>query len=144
VAPDQGRKTAASGRPGLIGVLLQRSLACKLLDETHESCCSSPGWFTGHPQIEEVEKPTAGNEEVLIKVRAAAVNPVDRLIKGPYFLRPMIGLRRPKDIRVGRDLAGEIEAVDSNVRLFRSGDAVFGTSLGVFAGMCVLAKTSWR
>lgn len=84
-------------------------------------------------RIEEVEKPTAQDEEVLIKVRAAAVNPVDRLISGPYFVRPMTGLRRPKDIRVGRDLAGEIEAVGSNVRQFRPGDAVFGTSLGVFA-----------
>ena len=79
-------------------------------------------------QIAEVEKPAPNENEVLIRVRAAAVNPLDGgLLKGrPYFVRLMTGLRKPKNARPGVDLAGEVEAIGRNVTRFTPGDSVFG------------------
>ena len=93
----------------------------------------------GSPDVlkyEEIEKPTAGDDEVLIKVRAASVNPLDwRLMRGkPLFVRLMIGgLRKPKITRPGRDVAGQVEAVGRNVTQFKPGDEVFGACRGAFA-----------
>ena len=91
----------------------------------------------GPPDVlryEEVEKPVPRDDEVLIKVRAASVNPVDRLFHGkPYVLRLMTGLRKPKDSRVGTDVAGQVEAVGRNVTQFKPGDEVFGVCKGAFA-----------
>src|SRR2546421_12582523 len=85
-------------------------------------------------QCEEIEKPTPGDDEVLIKVRAASVNPVDRLFRGrPYLVRIKIGLSKPKDIRLGRDVSGVVEAVGTNVTQFKPGDEVFGTCSGALA-----------
>jgi NADPH:quinone reductase-like Zn-dependent oxidoreductase len=86
-------------------------------------------------QCEEIEKPTAGDDEVLIKVRAASVNPLDRhLMRGePYIIRAMTGLGKPKTTRPGVDLAGQVEAVGRNVTQFQPGDEVFGGSRGTFA-----------
>ncbi len=86
-------------------------------------------------QWEEIEKPTAGDNEVLIKVRAASVNPYDfHFIRGePYLLRLMAGPRRPKDTRLGVDVAGQVEAVGRNVTQFKAGDQLFGTCRGAFA-----------
>ena len=91
----------------------------------------------GSPDVlkcEEIEKPTAGDNEVLIRVRAASVNPVDRLFRGrPYVVRIMTGLRKPKDTRLGVDVAGQVEAVGRNVSQFKPGDEVFGAGRGAFA-----------
>ncbi len=91
----------------------------------------------GGPEVlrcEEVEKPTPGDDEVLVRVRAAAVNPMDYgLMSGTYLMRLMTGLRRPKRTRPGADLAGEVEAVGRSVTRFRPGDAVFGVARGAFA-----------
>jgi len=91
----------------------------------------------GSPDVllcEEIEKPTPGDDEVLIKVRAASVNPFDRLYRGrPYMIRLMTGLRKPKDTRLGRDVAGQVEAVGRNVTQFKPGDEVFGSCRGAFA-----------
>jgi NADPH:quinone reductase-like Zn-dependent oxidoreductase len=85
-------------------------------------------------RIEDVEKPTPGDDEVLIKVRAAAANPMDcHFMSGVYLMRPMSGLRKPKMTRPGADLAGEVESVGRNVTLFKPGDAVFGCARGAFA-----------
>jgi len=86
-------------------------------------------------KVEEIEKPTAGDDEVLIKVRAAAANPLDfHFMRGkPYFIRLMSGLRRPKDTGIGRDVAGRVEAVGRNVTEFKPGDEVFGSCRGAFA-----------
>ena len=84
--------------------------------------------------VEEIEKPTPGEDEVLVKVRAAAANPMDyHLMSGTYFISPMTGFRRPKRTRPGVDFAGEVEAVGKNVRRFKQGDAVFGVARGAFA-----------
>lgn len=92
----------------------------------------------GAPDVlncEVIEKPTVGDDEVLIKVRAASINPLDwRLMRGrPYFLRITMGLRKPAEPRVGRDVAGEVEAVGRNIRLFKPGDEVFGACIGALA-----------
>ncbi len=85
-------------------------------------------------RLEEIEKPTAGDDEILIKVRAAAVNPLDLLFRGTsYMVRMITGLRKPKDTRLGVDVAGQVEAVGRNVTQFKPGDAVFGTCKGAFA-----------
>ena len=83
-------------------------------------------------QCEEIEKPTAADDEVLIKVRAASVNPLDwHLMRGtPYIVRVKTGLRKPKITRLGVDVAGQVEAVGKNVTRFQPGDEVFGTSRG--------------
>ena len=86
-------------------------------------------------QITDVEKPAPKEYEVLIKVRAASVNPLDwHFMRGtPYFLRMMTGLRKPKDTRLGVDVAGDVEAVGRNVTQFKPGDQVFGSCRGAFA-----------
>jgi len=85
-------------------------------------------------RVEHVEKPTPGDNEVLVKVRAAAANPMDcHLMSGVYLMRLMSGLRKPKMTRPGADLAGEVESVGRNVTLFKPGDAVFGCARGSFA-----------
>jgi NADPH:quinone reductase-like Zn-dependent oxidoreductase len=92
----------------------------------------------GSPDVlrcEEIEKPTAGNSEVFIKVRAASVNPYDwHFMRGmPYFVRIPAGLRKPKDKRLGVDVAGEVEAVGRNVTQFKPRDEVFGLCRGALA-----------
>ena len=86
-------------------------------------------------KFEEIEKPLAGDNEVLIKVRAASVNPLDwHFMRGtPYLVRIMTGPRRPKSPRLGVDVAGQVEAVGRNVTQFKAGDEVFGTCRGAFA-----------
>jgi NADPH:quinone reductase-like Zn-dependent oxidoreductase len=71
----------------------------------------------------------------LIRVRAASVNPADlHLMRGtPYFLRIAAGLRKPNITRLGLDVAGQVEAVGSNVTEFKPGDEVFGLCRGAFA-----------
>src|SRR2546427_7386129 len=85
-------------------------------------------------QFTEVEKPTPKDNEVLIKVRAASVNPLDLFtMRGAPLIRLIPGLRTPKDKRLGVDVAGQVEAVGRNVTEFKSGDEVFGVSRGAFA-----------
>lgn len=91
----------------------------------------------GSPDVlrcEEVDKPTPGDGEVLVRIRAAAANPMDYgFMGGTYIMRPMTGLRKPKRTRPGVDLAGEVEALGANVAAFRPGDEVFGVGRGAFA-----------
>jgi len=91
-------------------------------------------------RVEEVEKPVPNDNQVLVKVRAAAVNPLDLTIRGLLLLRPLSGLRKPKDTRLGVDYAGTVETVGKNVTNFKPGDEVFGGKTGAFAEyVCVLA-----
>jgi NADPH:quinone reductase-like Zn-dependent oxidoreductase len=87
--------------------------------------------------LEEREKPSPKKNEVLVKVHAASVNALDwRPFTMPRFVLRIIGavLRRPKgDASFGVDLAGRVEAVGANVKLFRPGDEVFGLCKGAFA-----------
>ena len=86
-------------------------------------------------KCEELEKPAPKHDEVLIKVRAASVNPLDwRLMKGkPRALRIVPRLLKMPIGRPGVDAAGEVEAVGSNVTQFKPGDQVFGGCRGAFA-----------
>jgi NADPH:quinone reductase-like Zn-dependent oxidoreductase len=84
-------------------------------------------------QFTEVTKPVPKDDEVLIKIHAASVNPVDRLFRVPFFIRIMTGLRKPKDPRVGVDVSGQVEAVGRNMTQFKPGDEVFGLCRGAFA-----------
>ena len=94
-------------------------------------------------RLEEIEKPVPDDNQVLIKVRAASVNPLDwHFMEGtPYIVRLMgIGLLKPNVAQVGVDFAGTVEAVGRNVTQFKPGDDVFGGRTGAFAEyVCVLA-----
>jgi len=91
-------------------------------------------------KVEEVEKPVPNDNQVLLKVRANSVNPLDLTIRGPLLLRPLFGLRKPKDTRLGVDYSGTVEAVGKNVTNFKPGDEVFGGKNGAIAEyVCVLA-----
>jgi len=86
-------------------------------------------------KLEDIEKPTPGDDQVLVRVRAASVNPLDwHYVRGmPYVMRLGEGLRKPKVIRLGVDFAGTVEAVGTKVKRFRPGDEVFGGRTGAFA-----------
>jgi len=96
-------------------------------------------------QIADVEKPVPKHDELLIKVRAASVNPLDsHLMKGgPYIVRLLLGLGKPKIKRPGVDVAGHVEAVGKNVTQFKPGDAVFGMSKGAFAEYVCAPETAF-
>src|SRR6266436_3960825 len=87
-------------------------------------------------KLEEIEKPLPNDDQILVRVRAASVNPYDwHFVEGtPYVVRAMgVGLRKPKDTRLGVDFAGTVEAVGKNVTEFKPGDEVFGGKGGAFA-----------
>src|SRR5213080_1369920 len=87
-------------------------------------------------KFQEIEKPTPADDQLLVRVRAASVNPLDwHYVEGtPYVMRAMgVGLRKPKDTQLGVDFAGTVEAVGKNVTQFKPGDEVFGGRGGAFA-----------
>ncbi len=86
-------------------------------------------------ELRDVDKPALTDDGVLVRIRAAATNPYDWhfMRAKPAFTRLMFGLLRPKDHRLGADLAGEVEAVGKDVTRFRVGDSVFGEGVGAFA-----------
>src|SRR5207249_704873 len=88
-----------------------------------------------HLKLENVEKPVPNDDQVLVRVHAASVNPYDwHFVEGtPKIMRAMgVGLRKPKDTRLGVDFAGTVEAVGKNVTQFKPGDEVFGGRGGAF------------
>ena len=100
----------------------------------------------GSPDVlkcEEIEKPVPRDDEILIKVRAASVNPIDwRIMNGePRALRVMLRLLKMPIGRPGVDVAGEVEAVGSNVTQFKPGDEVFGACRGAFAEYACTAES---
>src|SRR5207244_8731469 len=94
-------------------------------------------------KLEDVEKPVPNDNQLLVRVCAASVNPLDLTIRGPWLIRPLLGMRKPKDTRLGVDYAGTVEAVGKNVTQFKAGDEVFGGKDGAIAEyVCVLADRS--
>ena len=95
-------------------------------------------------ELKEVEKPTPKDNEVLIKIHAASVNPLDwHYTRGmPLMIRMGAGLRKPKDSRLGVDFAGVVEAAGKDIAQFKPGDEVYGTRTGAFAEyVCKIEKT---
>ena len=90
--------------------------------------------------LEEVAKPTPEDNEVLIKVKAASVNPLDwHYMRGsPYLMRLGTGIGAPEDTRLGVDFAGTVEAVGEMVTRFKTGDEVFGGRTGAFAEYVII------
>jgi NADPH:quinone reductase-like Zn-dependent oxidoreductase len=86
-------------------------------------------------ELREVDKPVVGDDDVLVRVEAAAVNALDwRVMRGlPYLVRMSEGRRRPENPIRGVDLAGRVEAVGKNVTEFKPGDEVFGERSRAFA-----------
>lgn len=78
--------------------------------------------------LQEIAQPAPKANEVLVKIQAAAANPLDwhRLRAAPFLVRLSDGLRKPKDPRLGADIAGRVEAVGAAVTMFQPGDEVFG------------------
>src|SRR5450432_133413 len=95
----------------------------------------------GSPDVlkfEDVAKPVPNDAQVLIKVRAASLNALDAyMIRDAWLNRLIFGLRKPRDTRLGRDVAGVVEAVGKNVTQFKPGDEVFGFCRGSLAEYAV-------
>ncbi len=91
----------------------------------------------GSPDVlkfEDVERPVPNDNQVLIKVRAASLNALDvYMIRDSWLGRLIFGLRKPRDTRLGHDVAGQVEAVGKNVTQFKPGDEVFGICRGALA-----------
>jgi len=137
-----------------LSVLAVLALAIVALGYTlsHESACEpaaalAPGTVTmkavvrrcyGPPEVlavEDVEKPRPAEDQVLVKVRAASVNPLDwhYMRATPYLMRMDSGVGTPVNPRIGVDFAGVVEAVGKDVTRFKPGDEVFGGKFGALA-----------
>ena len=94
-------------------------------------------------RLRDVAEPDLGDDQVLVRVHAAAVNIGDwHLLRGvPYVIRLVAGVRRPRREIPGLDIAGQVEAVGRNVTQFRSGDEVFGWCKGAFAEHACAAES---
>jgi NADPH:quinone reductase-like Zn-dependent oxidoreductase len=94
-------------------------------------------------EVEEIQRPALTDDGVLVRVRAASVNPYDwHMLTGvPYMARVGGGIRGPKTVGLGVDFAGTVEAVGKEVTEFRVGDDVFGTRSGALAEYVVASKT---
>lgn len=95
-------------------------------------------------QLKDIDKPRPEDDEVLVRVRAAAVNIGDwHLLRGvPYVVRLVSGVLKPRRPIPGLDIAGQVEAVGRNVKQFQSGDAVFGWCKGAFAEYACTAESN--
>ena len=92
--------------------------------------------------VEEVPVPTLSDDDILVRVRAAAINPLDfHYLRGtPYLVRAVSGLSKPKVKGLGADMAGVVEATGKNVTRFHAGDEVFGSRSETLAEFVRLAQ----
>jgi NADPH:quinone reductase-like Zn-dependent oxidoreductase len=95
-------------------------------------------------EFRDIDKPVVNDDEVLVRVHAAAVNIGDwHLLRGmPYVMRIVVGLLKPRNEIPGHDLAGAVEAVGKNVKQVRPGDDVFGWCKGAFAEYACVAENN--
>lgn len=101
--------------------------------------CYGPPETLSYTQI---AKPIPGDDEVLVRVHAAGVNPLDwHTMRGsPYIMRMSSGLGKPDNTKFGVDFSGVVESVGPNVTRFKTGDAVFGGGSGAFAEYLVISQ----
>ena len=140
--------------------LLAAAVTTLALTLSHDSPCDSAPALSGNTErmkavvyrcygppkvvkLEEVAKPTPTDDRVLVKVRAASLNPLDwHYMRGePYLMRPMSGVGAPNSIRMGVDFAGTVESVGKNVTQFKAGDDVFGGRDGAFGEYVSVAES---
>jgi len=126
---------------GVLAVAISRNDACgsapalakdaSTMKAVVRRCYGSPDVLV----IEKIEKPVPEDNQLLIRVHASSVNPADwHNVRGePYMMRLDAGFGTPKDIRVGIDFAGTVEAVGKDVTRFKPGDEVFGGKIGALA-----------
>jgi NADPH:quinone reductase-like Zn-dependent oxidoreductase len=152
---------ASLGRRITLGVLgvLAVGVAALAWTLSHETACEpAPALATGvvtmkavvrrcygPPDVlalEDVEKPVPGPGQVLVKVRAVGLNPLDwhYMRAEPYLMRLDAGFGRPKNPRLGVDFAGVVEAVGPGVTRYEPGDAVFGGRFGALAEYVAVAE----
>jgi len=144
---------------GAVGLLLVAGIAVLAYVLSHDAPCTTPAAAPPAGELmkavvrscygtadvlryEEVAKPAPGDDEVLVEVRAAALNPLDwhYMTGKPYVMRLESGLGRPKSARLGVDFAGTVAAVGRNVTGFKPGDEVLGSRFGAFAEYMVVAQ----
>lgn len=103
------------------------------------SCYGSPDVL----ELADVAKPDPADDELLVRIKAAAVNPLDwHYMRGsPYFMRLMSGLGAPTITRLGVDFSGTVEAVGKDVTRFKPGDEVFGGRTGAFADYVTIRES---
>ena len=131
---------------GALAVVLARETACGPPPPGAEGADAMQAVVRrcyGGPEVLEIahlERPVPAAGEVLVKVRAAAINPLEwHYMRGtPYVMRLDGGLGKPKDERLGVDYAGEVAAVGPGVTQFAPGDAVFGGRMGALAEYIVV------
>jgi NADPH:quinone reductase-like Zn-dependent oxidoreductase len=101
-------------------------------------CYGSPDILS----LEDIAKPVPADDEVLVRIRTAAVNPLDwHFMRGePYLMRLMSGIGKPRDSRLGVDFAGIVESVGADVTRFKPGDEVLGGLTGAFAEYLTVAE----
>jgi NADPH:quinone reductase-like Zn-dependent oxidoreductase len=135
-----------------VGVVVAVAVVSLGIAMSHDSACGpSPAAPEGAPlmkaivyrcygspevlRLEDVAKPTPGDDELLVEVHAAAVNPLDwHYMRGtPYLVRLDAGFGAPKSPELGVDFSGTVVAVGRNVTKFKVGDEVFGGRMGAFA-----------
>jgi NADPH:quinone reductase-like Zn-dependent oxidoreductase len=95
-------------------------------------------------ELRDIDKPEIGDDEVLVRIRAAGANPADWAIMSglPYIARPVYGLRKPKNAVRGTDVAGTVEAVGTGVTRLQPGDEVFGWCSGLGGAFAEYASVS--
>ncbi len=93
-------------------------------------------------KLSEIAKPVFGDDEILVRVRAASINIGDSHgIRGvPYVLRPVFSMARAKNRVPGTDIAGTVEAVGRSVTQFKPGDEVFGWCKGAFVDYATVSQ----
>lgn len=144
---------------GIVLAVMVLALGSLAIALSYESACGAPEAVAsgaermkaivyrcyGSPDVlalEEIAKPIPEDDQLLVKVRAAALNPLDwHYMRGePYLMRLSSGLGAPEDMRMGVDFAGTVEAVGKSVTRFKPGDEVFGGRTGAFAEYVVVRE----
>jgi NADPH:quinone reductase-like Zn-dependent oxidoreductase len=144
--------TRASNIVGVSALVIVVALASVAFALSHDSPAAPPPMLPGGTtrmqaivlgrygapdvlKLEDVAKPTPARNELLIKVHAASINPLDwhRMRGTPYIVRFEMGIGRPRLPRLGVDFSGTVEAIGADVKLFKVRDEIFGTADGALA-----------